>query len=1563
MTSFYNLIKLFIFLVFSLFPTLSFSQFSDPNPLTYLTYIPNSAKSADLDGDGDQDIAVAIKNNGRILWYENLGGGNFSKQHMLNNMCCSNTESIFLGDIDLDSDIDVVVSTGIMNDIIWIENQGNGNFDAFHFISTIANGSSSVYAADLDGDGDLDALSSSGNDDKIAWYENTGVGTGVFGSQQVLSNQVNNAIYVYSDDLDNDGDFDVLGLSPTDGDLLLFENLGGLNFGPSQILSSQMSNCFSIKTADLDQNGFNDILVSIEGGNGRIAWLPTSAGLSFSVEQSINSNTINARDVHTFDLDLDGDQDVITCINNNASGTNLVDSILVYENLGFGTFNSSSFPVTAIPQYGSIAPYSVYADDLDGDGYGEIIFAYGGNRGNNIMWSKNLNSFNFAPAIPLTFEAYNPTSLWTTDLDGDSDLDLLSTSKSDGKVAWYPNQNGLLGDQVEIQLFPNNLNKLITADFDYDGDQDIVVGTNDSTLWYLENIGAGGFNSPLQIASNCYSTNDMFVADLDNDSDIDLLTVSKIDDKVALYTNLGGGTFGPQVVLSATMDDPRGISAFDFDGDNDIDVVATAFIDDELFWIENLGGGTFGTPTTIDYLNGPTDVVHADIDDDGLLDILCGASLSNKVVWYKNIGSGIYSSALFVTNEFDDYDELKAEDFDNDSDIDILIIASTTNYANLSWIENIGNGNFGPVKLIDDFHFTGTSIEVADFNNDGDNDIVAASSSKNHIAWYENQNISEFQVRGNLYVDMNQNQQFDTLDYPFPQIGVSSTSNIIGNHIYNDGRYFFNYDTTGTAHTIIPGTIQYWGLVSDSSSYSFTTNVGFVSIENADFGFFPDSIVDLLEVDLVGGFSRCDDTVNYWVNLSNIGSSIPHGVLEVVLDDSISYFNSIILPDSIQGNSIYWNFDSLYYYSSYQITFEAILPGVDSLNSNLYSILHVHIMDSLNNITSTLSDSIVQILMCSYDPNDKISDPMGMGTQGYISPDLENLEYTIRFQNTGNDTAYVIQITDQLSTNLNWDSFSFLSSSDFNFYELDSSGLLTITFNNINLPDSTSDFLGSQGYFKYRIGIDSSLSIGTQILNTASIYFDNNPPIVTNTKINTIYGCQQNLNGVLSQSICKYETLNIDAGLDENIYIWEIPNIASGYSNEILWIADTSGTFNLNIQVSNEVCQKDTVVSVTVTPGIVPQIIDTTTICFGESTLIFGQMENQTGQYTEIHQGSNGCDSILIKQLFVLPEIPVTTIDTSYICQGDSISIFNNYENSAGTFFNILVASTGCDSIVSKLVVLYPDYSSPTYSEISLCFGSSTTVFGEVVNSSGSFTDTLSTLNGCDSIIGINVTVEPMLIAPQYDSISICLGDSALIFNQYLQTAGSYTDTIQSVQGCDSIVGIDLYIFSTLVQFTIIIQDTLCVNWAPVALSGSTPPGGTYSGNGISGYDFIPSSAGIGFHTLNYSYTDTNGCISSDDHSIYVDGCVEINEQPDLGIQLYPNPFSDYVILELPLSLSGSCTVRIYNNLGNLIFRKANVGTTTKIDNDWLGSGIYYLELNDSESGEKIYMSKLFTIN
>ncbi len=139
----------------------------------------------------------------------------------------------------------------------------------------------------------------------------------------------------------------------------------------------------------------------------------------------------------------------------------------------------------------------------------------------------------------------------------------------------------------------------------------------------------------------------------------------------------------------------------------------------------------------------------------------------------------------------------------------------------------------------------------------------------------------------------------------------------------------------------------------------------------------------------------------------------------------------------------------------------------------------------------------------SFDPNDKQGMPIGYGAAHYIRPGTD-IEYLIRFQNTGTDTAFTVIVRDTLAPWLDPTTvFPGGSSHDYHF-NITGNGILIFDFQNILLPDSNVNEAASHGFLKFRVSQRAEVPLETDILNRAAIYFDFNDPIMTNTTVHRV---------------------------------------------------------------------------------------------------------------------------------------------------------------------------------------------------------------------------------------------------------------------------------------------------------------------------------------------------------------------------------------------------------------------------------------------------------------------------
>ncbi|MDA1049222.1 MAG: GEVED domain-containing protein [Planctomycetota bacterium] len=222
------------------------------------------------------------------------------------------------------------------------------------------------------------------------------------------------------------------------------------------------------------------------------------------------------------------------------------------------------------------------------------------------------------------------------------------------------------------------------------------------------------------------------------------------------------GDFGPANTISTNAGRARSVFAADIDGDGDMDVLSASFDDDKIAWYENVGSGSFTPHIISTSADGAQSVFAADVDGDGDLDVLSASSQDDKIAWYENDGTpadGGWTARTINTPDPDGTGPLQgdadgatsvfAADIDGDGDIDVIF--ASCNDDRIAWYENDGtpadggwtarnvnmdpDGRGGPQQGDADGAF---DVFVADVDGDGDSDLLSASLFDDKIAWFEN---------------------------------------------------------------------------------------------------------------------------------------------------------------------------------------------------------------------------------------------------------------------------------------------------------------------------------------------------------------------------------------------------------------------------------------------------------------------------------------------------------------------------------------------------------------------------------------------------------------------------------------------------------------------------------------------------------------------------------------------------------------------------------------------------------------------------------------------------------
>lgn len=350
------------------------------------------------------------------------------------------------------------------------------------------------------------------------------------------------------------------------------------------------------------------------------------------------------------------------------------------------------------------------------------------------------------------------------------------------------------------------------------------------------------------------------------------------------------------------------------------------------------------------------------------------------------------------------------------------------------------------------------------------------------------------QISGRVWRDDNNNGQQDAGELPYAgailQAGSASFATSAA-----DGTYQFFADlNTDTLRAWLPIP---W-VTSHPAFYEINT-----STSGRDFGlYFPPGITDLSVQQTNASVFRPGFDEQVYVNYRNLGTAQANGTLRFVAASPLEFVKASPQPDATAGDTLIWNLANLDAGSDGQIIITLHTPAGTPILSTVSTWASLAAgqpdADPGNN-----EHWLLEFVVGSYDPNDKRSD------HHYISPEQlaagEPIIYTVRFQNTGTYPADFVRIIDLLDTaHLDVTTFRVLATSHACATQLTGAGDLEFLLANINLPPSDFDEPASRGFIRYELRPKANLPLGTDITNTAFIYFDFNFPFVTNTAKTTV---------------------------------------------------------------------------------------------------------------------------------------------------------------------------------------------------------------------------------------------------------------------------------------------------------------------------------------------------------------------------------------------------------------------------------------------------------------------------
>jgi len=547
-----------------------------------------------------------------------------------------------------------------------------------------------------------------------------------------------------------------------------------------------------------------------------------------------------------------------------------------------------------------------------------------------------------------------------------------------------------------------------------------------------------------------------------------------------------------------------------------------------------------------------------------------------------------------------------------------------------------------------------------------------AASNYNPTPVYDNGSCV-FDLTARVYHDYNGDGVRQSNEPGLANWGVQYTE--LGAVVYSNSTGMIHIDNLSEASYTLELINSTTNWISSTPSTAYATLPTTAVIE---FGLVPSTGEAFFITEPYQGFwdvIHCEDGYEAGIFLNNVGSANLNGQLTVTCDpdftpEADAY--GTVAPNVSSAGFAQWDITDYEPGQSGLFSFHIDGPGPVNLGQTFLFDINLVLYDA--NGVEIFNDSWVTspFVACCYDPNDKTAPPAGYSEEHFIFPG-ERLEYRFRFQHTGYLPAEDILVSAQIDSSvLDFSTFQPMYASASVFTCLHDDGFLEFIFEDIYLPDSVHNSEGSHGFVVFAINAKNDLAPGTVIANTANIYFDANPAIITNTYTHTIFDCNSFQGIPATLSYCENETAAVSATQDhvEN-YSWRVNGEFYSSMSQIILDNLNVGNHTLELEVTNPLCGATSVSTITVNalPGI--QITETGNTLMGPAGAAWTWYHNgvavsntqnlvltgEGGTYYVVTTNAEGCSSTSAE---------MTLLSTHEVLSSE-YSIYPNPMNEAAT--------------------------------------------------------------------------------------------------------------------------------------------------------------------------------------------------------------------------------------------------------------------------------------------------------
>ena len=694
---------------------------------------PVSLSAGDLDHNGQSDIAVANSGTDNIELLFDYNGSSFTSRTVLSTGQGSHPQSVTLADFNRDQVLDIAVVNAWYSNMNIFLGVGNGSFAISSVYSTGAGSiPKSIVAGDLNKDGRMDLVVANEETNNLAVFlsfDYVSFTTNVIG----VLGKLPLPLYIATGDFNNDHLLD-----------LVIVNNGALNFGVylgygngtfSQLIihSTPLKRIpSSVAVGDMNNDTYVDVIIS-STLNGTIAlFLGCGNGTFQSPISYFRGVSFETYSITVADIDKDHHLDIVASYDKSDGS-----DICVFFGYGNGSFIEQI--VYSIPHHFGLSQVTI--GDLNNDTVADIVMADEETDTVLILFGDGDGTFTNIKVLSIE-QGSTPSLVALGHFDRNETVDIVVYNlKSNTLDIFYGYGNGTFSSPKTYSISSDAfVQSIVASDLNNDKISDILVADmnqSNSSFGIFYGVGDGNFTLPYIYSTGLNSIPGvMAIGDFNNDSKGDIAVIYWNQDSIGVFIQVNSEPFGPSAFFSTgNQSQPNSVALADLNNDSYLDIVVANSGSDSIGIFLGYGDGNFSTQLIYSTGDGshPNALSIDDFNNDQHLDIAVVNTATGILSICLGFGNGNFTlMRSYSTGVSSVPVAVASKDLNRDGDVDIVVVNRGSNEV-LIYVGR-GDGTFvDPMIYTTGYDARPQSVAIADVNHDGMLDVAVANYGSGYV--------------------------------------------------------------------------------------------------------------------------------------------------------------------------------------------------------------------------------------------------------------------------------------------------------------------------------------------------------------------------------------------------------------------------------------------------------------------------------------------------------------------------------------------------------------------------------------------------------------------------------------------------------------------------------------------------------------------------------------------------------------------------------------------------------------------------------------------------------------